>query len=69
MVSSERVAADHQKATESDIWPYLHRQYNKNCTLSRGWFKGEHLVGANAVEMEHFHCYVDLVNYEDIYVL
>ena len=41
----------------------------KIAPFQEGGLQKKNLVGANAVEMEHFHCYVNVVNYKDIYVL
>ena len=41
----------------------------KIAPFQEGGLKKKNLVGANAVEMEHFHCYVNVVNFKDIYVL
>ena len=41
----------------------------KIAPFHKGGLKKKNPVGANAVEMEHFHCYVNVVNYKDIYVL
>ena len=41
----------------------------KIAPFQEGDLQKKNLVGANAVEMEHFHCYVNVVNYKDIYEL
>ena len=41
----------------------------KIAPFQEGGLKKKNLVGANTVEMEYFHCYVNVVNYKDIYVL
>ena len=37
--------------------------------FQEGGLKKKKPIGANAVEMEHVHCYVNVVHYKSIYVL
>ena len=64
-----RLIKKHNQKSESEIWTYLHQQYDKIAPFQKGVLKKKNLVGANAIEMEYFHCYVNAVNYKDIYVL
>ena len=59
LVSLERVAGDHQKATES-----AHRQHIKNLTLSGVWFKEENPCGSKCSRNGTL-CYVNVV--KDMY--
>ena len=60
LLSLERVAGGHQKATESEIRTHIGNTLKKNYPFQEGGLKKRNPVGVNAVETETF-SYVNVV--------